>query len=168
VDDDCDASTDEGLSGDGYEPNNSCSSYHNFGNIGTISGGGYVSSVSASATIYGAGDIDVWRVHQVENDDTCGCGFSTDEDYAVRATITVPAGAGSYRLCGDDNACNVATAPDCVTVAGGASGSITVWNDGACPGQDDNDFYFVVRGQGAPAFECAPYNLTLTSEQGCR
>ncbi|MBX7194863.1 MAG: putative metal-binding motif-containing protein [Sandaracinaceae bacterium] len=163
VDNNCNGSTDEGLSGDAWEANGSCGQSRLMGALDT----GVATSTFIQPTIYGVGDIDVFHVSWVENDSSCGCCnfFCTDEDYEVTVTINVPLNAGSYELCSRMNACGGFST--CTTVAAGASGSVTVGADGGCPGNDDGVAYVQVRGIGAPAFECAPYTLTAQLRMAC-
>jgi hypothetical protein len=169
VDNNCNGSTDEGLSGDAREPNNSCGSPNFVGTIDTVSGTN-PNQVSITPTIYGVGDVDVFRVDWRETDSSCQCcdTFCTDEDYRVRVTLAVPAGAGSYQVCGRQSTCG-ATWQACVTVAAGAENSINLDRDGGCSpfGSDSGTAYIEVRGIGAPAFECAPYTLTSLVSTGC-
>lgn len=170
VDNDCDGSVDEGLSGDQYEPNNTCGSSHSLTKLWTQAKSGQPASQTISPTIYGAGDIDVFRVAWEENDSSCGCGsFSIDEDYALVATLTVPSGAGSYQLCGSMDSCS--TTSNCITVQAGATRSIEIWKDGCCSPigcKDTGTGYFTVRGQGSPAMQCMPYTLKIETKIGCR
>lgn len=171
IDNNCNGTVDDGLSGDGYEANNSCAQANFRGTLYTQAASGQPSSLSITPTIYGSGDIDVFRVNWSENDSSCGCsGLSTDEDYGLTATITVPAGAGSYRICGSMGG-TCATGTTCTTVNAGASGSITIWQDGCCSPIGCNDSgtgWFTINGQGAPAFECRPYTLAVSTVRGCR
>ncbi len=171
MDDDCDTRFDEGLSGDAFEPNNVCNGT-GLGTIYSQAAAGQPSSVTRTPTIYGAGDVDVWQVRYEENDSSCGCGgISTDEDYAIVATLTVPAGAGSYRVCGRWDSCSVGDTSSCVTVPAGSTNSITFWDDGCCSPIGCNDSrtgFFVVSGVGAPAFECSNYTVTFSTLRGCR
>ena len=170
LDNDCDAQTDEGLSGDALEPNNTCAAPRTLPAMGTFNEPGRVSLQTLTPTIYGAGDVDVYRVDWVENDSSCGCsGFlNTDEDYRLIATLTVPPSAGSYQVCvNPGTTCGDGT---CTTVAAGASGARDAVIDGNCNplGINDSGSYFVtVRGVGAPAFECSPYTLRLELQQAC-
>jgi hypothetical protein len=171
VNDDCDARTDEGLPSDGFETNNGCGTATNLGTIHSVGMAGQPSSVTVMPTLYGSGDVDVFRVDFLENDASCGCGgfFDTDEDYAITATLTVPAGAGSYEVCNTQGGCGVGT---CRTVAEGTSGNVQIWKDGSCcPDSFCNDsgtWWIFVRGVGAPAFECQAYTLVANTQQGCR
>lgn len=167
LDDNCDGSIDNGLAGDPYEPNNTCTGT----NVGTIQTNG--STVTRSnATLYSSGDVDVWQVSYQENDSSCGCGgLSTDEDYAITATLTVPAGAGSYRICANNGSCNLGATGNCVTVNAGSSGTVKSWDDGCCSPVGCNDSgtsWFVISGVGSPGYECVPYNLVFGTERGCR
>ena len=126
--------------------------------------------VSITPTIYGSGDVDVFQVNWRETDSSCQCCnlICTDEDYRIRATLTVPADAGSYQVCARQSACGP-TWGACVTIAAGSSGSINVDRDGACDpfGSDSGTAYLEVRGIGAPASECSPYTLTALVQTGC-
>lgn len=168
-DNNCNGLTDDGLSGDGYEVNNACSQPSNLGRIYTQAASGQPASVSVTPTLYGSGDTDVFRVDWSENDSSCGCGTSTDEDYALVATLTVPANAGSYSICGQMDSCGLGT---CVTVSAGSSGSVTIWKDGCCSFlggcNDSGTGYFTVSGVGSPGYECSAYGLSVVTQRGCR
>jgi hypothetical protein len=111
-------------------------------------------------------------VNWEENDSTCGCSglFATDEDYGLTATLTVPAGAGSYRICSTmGGTCSLGST--CTTVAAGSSGSITIWQDGCCSPigcGDSGTGWFTIQGIGAPGFECRAYTLGVSTVRGCR
>ena len=165
IDDNCDGAVDNGLSLDIYEPNNVC----NGTNIGTIETNG-TTVTRSNATLYSSGDVDVWQVSFTENDGSCGCGASIDEDYAITATLSVPAGAGSYQLCENQGSCDLG-AMTCITVAAGTSATLQSWKDGCCSpiGCDDSGTsWFVIRGLGSPGFECLPYNVVFGTQRGCR
>ncbi len=171
VDNNCNGVTDDGLSGDGYEVNNACSQPANLGTLYTQAASGQPASLSIVPTLYGSGDVDVFRVDWSENDSSCGCsGFlATDEDYALTATISVPANAGSYRICAQMDGCG--GTGTCTTVTGGSSGSVTIWKDGCCSPvgcHDSGTGYFTVSGVGAPGYECAAYTLGVQTVRGCR
>jgi hypothetical protein len=179
LDDDCDTRSDEGLSGDAYESNNICGTATVVlprppptdgtpDGIFTSTAGGNPTSTTLTPTIYGGGDVDVFSVTLTENDSTCQCGISFDEDMGVVATLSVPLGAGSYQVCLYESGGGCASGTNCVTVSAGATGSVTEWQDGGCPGNDTGTWFATVRGTGAPGFECAPYTLTLSSTLGCR
>ena len=156
------------MSGDGFESNNTCNTASSLGTLGTS---GSQTDVDVTPTIYGSGDLDVFRVDWTETDSSCGCGgvFDTDEDYSLTATLTVPPGAGSYRVCGLINSCGIGN--DCVTVSAGSTGSITIWQDDCCSpiGCDGSGTgFFTIQGVGAPAFACDPYELSVRTGIGCR
>ncbi|MCS6797711.1 MAG: putative metal-binding motif-containing protein [Myxococcota bacterium] len=173
VDDDCNGAVDDGLSGDTYETNNTCPASYYLGKLWSRAEAGRPTSTSVTATIYGSGDVDVWRLDFEENDSSCGCPFpSTDEDYAVVGTLTVPAGAGSYELCGMHSSCATGGSGTCVTVpAGTTSSPLRIWKDDSCCVIGDctarGTWWFVVRGIGSPGFECLPYTLRISTEIGC-
>jgi hypothetical protein len=172
IDNNCNGVVDDGLSGDGLEPNNNCTQTTYLGQLNTIGAG---SSTTVTPTIYGTGDVDVFRANWRENDNTCGCGTSTDEDYSLTATLTVPVGAGSYRICSASGG-TCTTGTNCTTVAAGATGSVTMWFDGdCCPNVwpfdgcfNSGTGWFTISGVGAPANECRAYTLTVNTGIGCR
>lgn len=171
IDDDCDTSTDEGLSGDAYT--NFCNGY-DLGTVWTASEAGRPTTVTVPtpSSIYGSGDRDVFKIRYQENDSSCGCGASTDEDYAINATLSVPANAGSYRICHrwSSDGC-ATTGGTCITVSAGGSGTLQSWDDGCCSPIGCNDSrtaYYYVEGVGAPGFECNDYTLRFTTTRGCR
>ncbi len=169
VDDNCNGSTDEGLSGDAYENNQDCSASRFIGTVDTVSGSN-PNQITITPTIYGSGDVDVFQVNWRETDSSCQCcdWACTDEDYRMRVTLTVPADAGSYQVCARQSTCGGPWGA-CTTVAAGANASINVDRDGACDpfGSDSGTVYIEVRGIGAPAFECAPYTLAALVQTGC-
>jgi hypothetical protein len=172
ADNDCDGSSDEGLSGDAWESNNVCGSAYSLGRIYSQAATNQPSSVTVRPTIYAQGDVDVFRVDWTENDSTCGCSgtFDTDEDYGLTATISVPAGAGSYRICSQMGG-TCATGTTCTTVSAGNMGSVTIWQDGCCSPigcADSGTGWFTISGSGAPAYECSTYTLTVSTVRGCR
>lgn len=166
LDDDCDGSVDNNMSGDSYEPNSSCGGSESLGTIGTANPGG---SVTIYPTLYPSGDVDYFHGTIRENDSTChGCDWTgiIDEDIAANARLTVPAGAGSYEMC----LVPAGTCPswsNCVTVSAGNSATRTVWRDGACGSTDSTNFAIRIRGIGAPASECLPYTLQVWGQGGC-
>ena len=167
IDDNCDGVVDNGAFSDIYEPNNSCAGTA----VGTINTDG-TTVTRNNATLYGMGDVDIWQVSYNENDSSCGCGgVSTDEDYAITATLTVPSGAGSYQICEQQGSCN-SSPSNCVTVTAGTTGAIQSWDDGCCSpfgGCDDSGTsWFVVRGLGFPALSCTNYTLVFGTQRGCR
>lgn len=164
VDDNCDGTVDNGNFSDGFEPNPDCGTTRLLNGVGSDQTASY-----NTMTVYASGDGDFYRMALTETDNSCGCGsFSFDEDYEFRATLTVPADAGSYQICMNINSCGFS---NCVTVAAGTSGTVRQWQDGACgPGQTDSyTGYILVQGSGAPAFECSPYSLSYVFDAGhCR
>jgi hypothetical protein len=172
-DNNCNDQIDEGLSGDAFEPNNSCAAARTLMDMGTVNDGSRVSIQTINPTIYGAGDVDVFRVNWVENDSTCTCEnpclnpFGCDEDYRMVAQLTVPAGAGSYQVCvRGGGTCGDGA---CTTVMAGTTGSANAVIDGGCSlfGSDSGTFWITVRGAGAPAFQCNSYALRLELQQAC-
>jgi hypothetical protein len=173
LDNDCDGQTDEGLSSDTLEPNNSCGAARGLTAMGTTNDGARVSIQTVTPTLYGAGDVDVYRVAWLENDSTCTCTpvclnpAGCDEDYRLVATLTVPANAGSYQVCvRGGSTCGDGT---CRTVAAGATLTQDAVIDGSCGlfGSDSGTYWVTVRGVGAPAFECSPYTLRVELQQAC-
>ena len=166
IDDNCNGVVDDGLPGDASESNNTCGTTRALGTVNTSNPG---ATMTLSRTVYPSGDYDFYSVRSHETDSTCHCCnfFCTDEDIGVTVRIDVPAGAGSYELCllGTDTTCP--TWSNCITVAAGNNGSRVAWRDGACGSTDDEAFRFRVRGVGAPAFQCAPYTLTVSGMGGC-
>jgi hypothetical protein len=162
TDDNCDGSIDNGAFTDIYETNNSCATVVTAGSMNTSG-----AAVTITPTLYASGDADYFRLDYVESDSSCGCCnlICTDEDYRMTITLTVPAGAGSYQLCGNGGSCSGFT--NCTTVSAGASGSIQIGFDGACPGNDDGSAFVQITGQGAPAYECLPYTLRGSVAMAC-
>ena len=116
--------------------------------------------------MYDLGDADVYRIQIVENDSICGCRFSIDEDYSLEVQLDVPVGAGTFEVCVKQSSCGTWT--NCTTVTEGASESLTIWVDGACPGIDDFVAFIRVQGVASPGFSCSPYTLTMQTGIGCQ
>ncbi len=163
-DNDCDGSTDEGLSPDAQEPSGACNAPRRLAAQVEAE-----PATSISGAIYPAGDTDTYVFRAQEDDEnSCECcdWFCTDEDFRATVTLVVPAGQ-RYRLC---VAGDCGGLPDnCLEVAGGTSGSRSYAFDGACcPGvcSDSHDIYVQVTGVNG-ASECVPYTLRYSVEQGC-
>ncbi len=173
LDDNCDGTIDNNSSfTDGYESNNSCGAANYRGEVLTDGSTAERSGSLNNATIYSSGDQDFFRVYVREaggSDCITTCG--DNERSTLRVTITVPAGAGSYELCVDEDDCTYQSG-ECTTVPAGSSGTITSRGDSkTCfwPGDTNNseNFYIRVRGIGAPASECLPYTLTWQADEAC-
>lgn len=164
VDDNCDGTVDNGAFADAFEPNGDCAFSSVLASVGSDQTRTYT-----TMTVYGSGDVDVYRFQASETDSSCGCGvFSTDEDYNLDVTLTVPTGAGSYELCVNAASCSF-SAGDCMTVAAGSSQTFRIFLDGGCTTTDTYTPTIRVRGSGAPGFECRPYTLTYFFDAGyCR
>jgi hypothetical protein len=161
VDDNCDGTVDNGNFSDAYEPNPDCGSVRTLTAVGSDQSNTYT-----AMTIYAYGDYDYYAIPANETDNACYCGFPfTDEDYKFSATLTVPAGAGSYEFCMKANACDF-PAGNCFQVAAGSSFTLEQFLDGACPGVDNYTVYLRVRGVNAPGFSCKPYSLSYTFDAG--
>ncbi len=172
-DDDCDGTADNNIASasDGYEPDNSCGSEAVLAEVKT-DGANTERTHNATATIYYDGDVDYYRVHVAESGASdCLTTCFDNEHSTLTVTIAVPAGAGSYQLCGNKNSCS--SFPTCVTVTGGTTGSITLNGDSACCSgafcstDNSENFYLRVTGVGAPRWECSSYQLTYTGDEAC-
>ena len=155
-DDNCDGTVDNNASfADNREPNNSCASFNTLPTIGSDQ-----TLIQNTVTLYPSGDVDYFRINASESDSSCACCdfFCTDEDYDLKVTLTVPAGAGSYTFCTNPTCGSVGN--NCITVGAGQSGFWTWPFDGACPGQDDFSLFVRITPGGAPGFVCAPYTLS--------
>ncbi|MAQ18663.1 MAG: hypothetical protein CMN30_28190 [Sandaracinus sp.] len=178
LDDDCDGVVDNNPSfGDGYENNDSCGAANYRGKVLTDGSTAERSGGLSNATIYSSGDVDYYRVF-VEESGGSDCVFNCGdrERSTLRVTISVPAGAGSYQLCVDEDTDCSFEGGECITVAGGASGTLTARGDSApcacvpftsCSTSNDENFIIRVRGIGAPASECLPYSLTWQADEAC-
>ena len=163
LDDNCNGTIDDGNFGDGFEPNPDCGSPRTLATAQSDAGSTYT-----TMTVYPSGDGDLYRIPLTETDGSCGCGFSTDEDYEIRVSMTVPTGAGSFVICMNTNSC---TFPGgfCFEVGEGQTINLSQFLDGACPGQDDYTTYVSIRGDNPPGFECLPYTLSYFFDAGlCR
>jgi hypothetical protein len=165
VDDNCDGQIDNGMPGDFREPNNSCSAITTLPTVGSGQ-----TLTEGALSIYAQGDGDFYRIPMNETDGDCSCCdfFCTDEDYKIKITLTVPANAGSYRLCKTGGSCSTSTG-DCITVTAGTSATFERNYDGACSpfGNDSFDEFIHIQGLNAPAFECTPYTLKYQFLTGC-
>ncbi len=164
LDDNCNGTIDDGSFGDGFEPNNSCSAVKSLPNVNSDTG-----ATQTGLTIFGSGDHDYFRIHSQETDSSCGCGgFSTDEDYELTVTLTVPPGAGSYMFCTGDASCGNAD-DNCQEVLAGFSGT-WVWSlDGCCSPvgcNDEYDTFFHIFGDNSPGFECLGYTISYFFDAG--
>lgn len=164
LDNDCDGTIDNNISGDGQEENNTCLNARTLTSVGSDQ-----TRTVSNLTVYPAGDFDFFHITANETDNTCSCSFpSLDEDYQFSATITVPIGAGSYELCSNIVSCSSFT--NCITVDEGQQGTLSFFLDGACgPTPESYDIFLRVRGSQSPAFECSPYTLSYNFDAGfCR
>jgi len=162
LDDNCDGYVDNGAFADGYESNPDCNSYKTLPAVGSDQ-----TQTVNTLTLYPSGDVDYFRINANETDSSCACCdfFCTDEDYEMKVTLSVPAGAGSYSFCIARDVCgNVGN--NCQTVSAGTSAYWSYQLDGGCPGNDNYTFYVRISGAGAPAYQCAPYTLSYFFDAG--
>lgn len=155
IDDNCDGQIDNNSSfADSNEANNDCNTYRTLPTVGSNQ-----TLQQNTLTLYPSGDVDTFLIRATESDSTCACCdfFCTDEDYKLVLTLSVPAGAGSYKFC-TDTACGNA-GNNCQTVNAGQSAAWTWSLDGACPDSDSYSVYVRIEPGNAPGFECAPYTL---------
>ncbi len=163
-DDNCNGVVDDNSSFEDFaEPDNGCGQLHTFAQVNSDGTG-----TQGNLTIYGQGDQDFYKVRLHENDSSCGSGgLCFDEKYLITVKITVPVGAGSYRVCAGVNECSD---QHCETVTAGSSGQTQWFQGGGCGifggGQDDYDLYVRVAGQNGQGFECLPYTLEYTFDAG--
>jgi hypothetical protein len=168
IDNNCDGIVDNnGAFADTLEPNVSCANHATLTQVGSDQ-----TRTQNNLTLYPTGDVDYFRIPALETDNSCGCGvFSTDEDYEMRVTLTVPPGAGSYEVCMNTDTCSW-PAGSCLQVNAGASVTVSQYLDGACvgPGQPDSyDVFIRVSPLNVPGFSCRPYTLSYTFDAGlCR
>ncbi|MBJ75143.1 MAG: hypothetical protein CMN31_28075 [Sandaracinus sp.] len=174
IDDDCDGIPDNNLPGDGFENNDSCGEVVELTSVDT-DGSSAARSDSASATLFPNGDVDYYRVHVDESGGAdCITTCVDNERSTLEVTLTVPSGAGSYRLCGVRTTCtNVDSTSDCITVSGGNDGTITFRGRSRCcsgvfcNSDNSEDFYLRVEGIASPAYECASYRLDYVGDEAC-
>ncbi len=173
LDDNCNGAIDDGLPVDEDEPNNSCGNRTVLTTILTDGSTAERSTFEVN-TLYSSGDVDYYQIFVDEaggSDCIFNCGPTGSERSTLRVTLTVPAGAGSYRVCGGINSCGAF--PNCRTVAAGTSGVITFNGDTACCNgifcstNNDETFYIRVDGIGAPASECLDYRLDFLADESC-
>jgi hypothetical protein len=159
VDDDCDGMIDE----DWAEPNESCAA---LASLATVYSG--QNQEYRNLSLHREGDVDYFQFMATETPSACRCcdGASClDEDYRLYIFLTVPEGAGSYRLCSGRTCGAVDT--QCVEVPAGQNRAL-IWDlDGTCTATDSYEFFVRVHGQAAPGFICAPYFLGYEFVKGC-
>jgi hypothetical protein len=162
LDDNCDGVIDNGAFQDGYEPNNSCTSFMTLPQIGSSQ------TLTQNPTLYPSGDVDYFRIPAVETDSTCSCCdgfFCTDEDFRLTVTLTVPPGAGSYQFCTAPTCDQVAN--NCQVVSAGTSQTWTYNLDGSCPAIDSYSIFVRISAWTSPGFSCQPYTLSYNFLPGC-
>ncbi len=162
LDDDCDGIGDNGPFGDAAEPNDNCGSVKVLAQVGSNQ---VIQRTDLS--IYGAGDHDYFMIPARETDGSCSCcdAFCQDEDFQLKVTLTVPAGAGSYRFCLGASCSGVDD--HCQQVIAGQSGTWTWILDGSCSAADGGDYFVHVHGLGPPGYSCNPYVLKYEFTTGC-
>ncbi len=162
IDDNCDGSVNNGSFSDGYEPNNSCSSYKTLPTIGSDQ-----TQTLNTMTVYGAGDHDYYRIYAEETDSSCSCCsfLCLTEEYQLNVTLTVPSGAGSYWFCTNDSCAGVDD--NCTNVLAGQAVTWTYTLGGDCPGNDSYSRYFHIYPGNSPGYECTPYTLKYSFVTGC-
>jgi hypothetical protein len=164
VDNDCNGTVDNGNWEESYEPN-ACNAADSFPQISSNN----QTLTQNQLTIWGNGDNDYYRIPMIEaSGDGCNCCdfWCLDEDYKLTVTLTVPIGAGSYRLC---RSASCGGDGSCITASAGESISMSMTYDGGCSptGNDSYDEYIHVYGVNAPAHECRPYRIDYRFESGC-
>jgi hypothetical protein len=174
LDDDCDGVADNNITSgvSSYEPNDTCGEVRELPSVAT-DGSTSDRTANATAQLYYDGDVDhyVVRVNE-EGGADCLTTCVDNERSTLRVTLTVPSGAGSFRLCGAKNSCGD-IGSDCITVTGGNSASITFRGDKACctgifcSTDNSEDFYLRVEGVGSPRWECLPYRLDYSGDEAC-
>lgn len=166
LDDNCNGVIDDGAFSDSFEPNADCGTARALNGVGSDQSATY-----NSMTVYASGDWDYYSIALTETDSSCACGiFSTDEDYEIRVSVTIPVGAGSFEVCMNTNSCGW-PAGYCFEASAGQTLNLQQYLDGACgPTQTDRyTTYLRIRGVNAPGFECRPYQLSYTFDAGlCR
>jgi hypothetical protein len=162
IDDNCDGTIDNGQFSDAQEPNGDCSSYRSLPTVGSNQ-----TLTQTTLTLYASGDVDYYRIPAVESDNSCSCcdAFCFDEDYQLKVTLTVPAGAGSYTFCTSTTCDTVGTY--CQTVFAGSSAFWTWTLDGGCPGSDSYNIFVRVSPGNPPGYQCHPYTLSYNFVPGC-
>lgn len=164
VDDDCDGTTDNNISGavDALEPGNDNSNgREHLGDFGRDGG-----SVTRSRYMYRSssltGDTDWYSMTQRGG----GCNGSISYQARGSVTVTVPPGAGTFQVCiGTDT--NM-SAGECFNVNAGASGSreIVLRCNGCGTGGSDwrSTGYVRVRGLNG-AWSCSPYTIQVAGRR---
>jgi hypothetical protein len=158
LDDNCNGTIDDEPFADGLEPNNSCANIRTLSTVYSDE-----TRTIITRTLYPSGDIDLFKINAEASDSSCGCcALSFDEDYDLVITLTVPQGAGSYRPCAGSSC----LPGGCVTGGAGGTGSLHLYLDGACPGNDAYTQYVSVERYSTPGYECLPYALSCFFNAG--
>lgn len=171
LDDDCNGVADDNITASSvraHEPNNSGGQASALTTITTDGASGSRSS-SAVSQLYYDGDVDYFSVRVNEDGGSdCVTTCFDNEHSTLTVRFSVPAGAGSYRLCYASSA--TGTYGNCITVNGGTTGQVTFHGPSAgCVGSTNNShtFYLRVDGVGAPRWECTNYQLEYSGDEAC-
>jgi hypothetical protein len=168
VDDDCDGSTDEGLTGDGHEPNDTCVDANVLGTVPEGSSREPLRELAGGGTVYrpaGGDDTDWYRI--VTEEESAACVPWTSECcYRFAIEFTPPPGIprGDVRLCYYyDGSCSSLGAERCLNdthwnATAGVYEATVCWS-GSCGSEDGKTFWLRVDGARAGVSSCAPYRI---------
>ncbi len=176
IDDDCDGSVDNNITGtsvNAWEPNDICGEVSALPAV-TTDGATSSRTNTETAQVYYTGDVDYYSVRVNESGGSdCLTTCFDNEVSTLTVTLSVPAGAGSFQICGVKNTCGGLPGSNCITVNGGMSGTITMRGDSACCSgifcstNNSATFYLRVRGLAAQAWECQSYTLEYSGDEAC-
>jgi hypothetical protein len=178
ADDDCDGTADNNIPSarDSFEPNETCAERRALTRV-TTDGASGSRTASATATVYFDGDVDIYQIRVDEDgasDCVFNCGVTARERSTLSVTIRVPAGVGSYEICGGNGGSCPSTWGSCQTVPGGTERTIVLRGPTqpctciiGCTTDNSETFYLRVRGVGAPRWSCLPYTLSYTADEEC-
>ena len=164
IDNNCDGLVDNAITGDQYEPNNTCPAAGDLGEVIENKG-----KLSFQGTLFPDKDVD-WLV--VVGAELNGfCLFSDEGPYTMTVTLKdLPPGT-DYDLCvwSEDDVAGCGDLQDLgpceelgIWKEGGTPETYTYTWEGECAGNDDKVFYIkVVNYYDTNPFDCAPYTLEL-------
>ncbi len=172
LDDNCDGAYDNGLAGDGYEPNASCGEARALPEVLT-DGTSAERSETVTGTVYYIGDTDVYRIYVREAGGAdCITTCFDNERSQLTIRLVAPTGVGSYEMCVASVDCPSSWG-NCVTVPGGEARQLVVTGRSRCcsgilcNSNNSENFYVRVRGVGAPAWSCQAYRLEYSGDEAC-
>ncbi|MBN1771565.1 MAG: putative metal-binding motif-containing protein [Deltaproteobacteria bacterium] len=173
LDDDCDGTTDEGLTGDGLEPNDTCETARGLETAVEQDARTPLHTPVVETTLYradGTPDVDWYRVEAEEHSAAC-VPWTTECCYRFTVLLYPPVGMPreDLRLCVyQDGSCGAFPSELCVSSMDwnsteGAYETTACWS-GTCAYDDGKTFYLRVDSP-AGASSCLPYRLRYSFYQ---